>query len=371
MSRRRRTDEVGFGSDSFLDIIANIVGILIILIVVAGMRVSQAPLPILADTAGNATGCAASTESKEPGICEANLIAGDPQRDAPPTRPVAAPRPSPGLVRQIARLEQEIAVMESEAAARGDERQRALAQRSDIENKLEATGAAVAAEQDALQRSKSRLKRLHGELNAKRAELITLQTRLDQARRGKEPVKQITHRLTPISREVEGKEIHFRLAENRVAYLPIQELVERLRPQMQRQKDWLVNYRQHQGQVGPVGGFMMNYVIERQPFSVLDELRTGRVMIRIGLTKWELVPSPNLVAETTDEALKMGSAFIRKLKAADLDSTVTLWVYPDSYPIFRRLQKFAHNEGFTVAARPLPFGVPIAGSPNGTRSAAQ
>ena len=38
MSRRRSSGDQEFGSDSFLDIIANIVGILIILIVVAGLR---------------------------------------------------------------------------------------------------------------------------------------------------------------------------------------------------------------------------------------------------------------------------------------------------------------------------------------------
>ena len=48
MSRRTARAELGFGSDSFLDIIANIVGILIILIVVAGMRVSNAPVPLAA-----------------------------------------------------------------------------------------------------------------------------------------------------------------------------------------------------------------------------------------------------------------------------------------------------------------------------------
>ena len=45
MTRRssRRTDEFGFGSDSFLDVVANIVGILIILIVMVGVRVKNAP----------------------------------------------------------------------------------------------------------------------------------------------------------------------------------------------------------------------------------------------------------------------------------------------------------------------------------------
>lgn len=41
MSRRKAAGEQEFGSDSFLDIIANIVGILIILIVVAGMKVAR------------------------------------------------------------------------------------------------------------------------------------------------------------------------------------------------------------------------------------------------------------------------------------------------------------------------------------------
>ncbi len=44
MSRKNRDNEQSFGSDAFLDVIANIVGILIILIVVAGVKVSRAPL---------------------------------------------------------------------------------------------------------------------------------------------------------------------------------------------------------------------------------------------------------------------------------------------------------------------------------------
>ncbi|HCS55295.1 MAG TPA: hypothetical protein DIW81_27535, partial [Planctomycetaceae bacterium] len=44
MSRKRNnSDTLEAGSDSFLDIVANIVGILIILIVIAGVRMTQAP----------------------------------------------------------------------------------------------------------------------------------------------------------------------------------------------------------------------------------------------------------------------------------------------------------------------------------------
>src|SRR5262249_48128777 len=43
MARHKHSGEVNIGSDSFLDVIANIVGILIILIVVAGIRVHAVP----------------------------------------------------------------------------------------------------------------------------------------------------------------------------------------------------------------------------------------------------------------------------------------------------------------------------------------
>ncbi|MCA9063846.1 MAG: hypothetical protein KDA96_12325, partial [Planctomycetaceae bacterium] len=44
MSRRPAESELQFGSDSFLDVIANIVGILIILTVIVGLRVARQPV---------------------------------------------------------------------------------------------------------------------------------------------------------------------------------------------------------------------------------------------------------------------------------------------------------------------------------------
>ena len=57
--------------------------------------------------------------------------------------------------------------------------------------------------------------------------------------------------------------------------------------------------------------------------------------------------------------------------SAGSDTTLTFWVYPDSYTLYRKLQSFAHEQGFPVAGRPLPTGVAISGSPNGTKSASQ
>ena len=52
-------------------------------------------------------------------------------------------------------------------------------------------------------------------------------------------------------------------------------------------------------------------------------------------------------------------------------TTITLWVYPDSFTLYRRLRNELVEQGFSVAARPLADGMTIRRSPLGTQSAAQ
>ena len=85
----------------------------------------------------------------------------------------------------------------------------------------------------------------------------------------------------------------------------------------------------------------------------------------------KFLPQPELVRESLDEALRPGSVFIRELQMADVKTTLTFWVYPDSYGTYRQLKEFAHAEGFTVAARPLEEGEVISASPWGSKSAGQ
>jgi len=53
------------------------------------------------------------------------------------------------------------------------------------------------------------------------------------------------------------------------------------------------------------------------------------------------------------------------------NTTVTIWVYPDSFDDFRALKAELFRLGYLTAARPMPMGEPIAGSPSGHRSAAE
>ena len=75
---------------------------------------------------------------------------------------------------------------------------------------------------------------------------------------------------------------------------------------------------------------------------------------------------------TVEQALADGSQFRRVLSGfRPSKTTITIWTYPDSFAEFRRLKQQLYQLGFPTAARPLPDGVPIGGSPHGTKSAAE
>jgi hypothetical protein len=90
------------------------------------------------------------------------------------------------------------------------------------------------------------------------------------------------------------------------------------------------------------------------------------------LRRWTLVPVASELGETVDEALAPQSAFRNELARCKPGRTaITIWVYSDSFGPFRRLREELYRLGFVVAARPLPPEVPISGSPEGSKSAAQ
>ena len=111
--------------------------------------------------------------------------------------------------------------------------------------------------------------------------------------------------------------------------------------------------------------------VERRPVALVDELRHGRGMVRIAVTRWTIRPEPELASESIARALSSGSRFRTVLRASDPKTALTFWVYPDSFSGLRRLQTAAHKAGFRVASRQLPTGITISGSPDGTRAQSQ
>lgn len=391
---RRRHDNEEIQADSILDVVANIVGILIILIVCAAVRAGSAPLelqalltpPPEASSEPSEEGLSTPAPEPEPASTEpapegplASLPSPKPM-EAPPvlTAPVEPPRllappkdiePSAETIAQFEQVQQELERLQNERAAALRALSSVGSGEEDMRQKIAALEGELKDAEAANQTRQSVTADSQSTVNDIAAKLAAARRQLDALEKVKPPAKELRHRVTPVSRMVTGNEVHFRLSEGRIAYVPMEEMKERLKIQIGKQREWLSKFRKHQGEIGPVHGFRMRYVVEREDSGV-EDLRQGGMM-RIVVSSFECVPDASLKGETAKEALKKNSSFQQLLRSASPEATLTFWVYPDSFGLYRDLTQFAHREGFTVAARPLPMGVPIAGSPKGSRSSGQ
>ncbi|MFV0444243.1 MAG: hypothetical protein ACK5Q5_11800 [Planctomycetaceae bacterium] len=389
----RRHEDQAFGSDSFLDIIANVVGILIILIVVAGVKVSRLPVlsmtppvetaPQAAEPVAVVTPPASPPVAEPPPAPEASVWE-EPEIEEPPRLPprvIVAEKPLPDLpvpvaprelVVQSETLRQTIAQLDSTRARLQAELSAASHESAQSEQQLKRLQSQTALAAQATSRERQDLAAGEKELAATREQLARLQQLLVEAEQDVEPAATpIQHRVTPIGRAVHGQELHYYLSQGRVAYVPVEELARRLRNQIDRQKEIFAKMERYEGSLDPLDGFRMSYVIQRSPLSLQEELKFGQGIIRMQVSQWVLTPEPGLESETPEQAQKRGSKFYQSLLTAGPLATLTFWVYPDSFDACRELKEFAHQHGYDVAARPLPYGVPIAGSPDGSRSVAQ
>lgn len=388
MPRRQHEEETGFGSDSFLDIVANMVGILIILIVIAGVRVSQAPMTPSSsetETAVEYGPLAEGTTDAPVWRPPVDLPRSDIPAKPEPVVVDVTPEPDPSLearhARQLAALkglQSQVDSARSKASAAEASRtaaergvRLALASLPELDERVrrgQADYSLLAQElekqRSTIRASESQIGQLQQQVDAVRAELASLP-------RSENAANEIRHDLTPVSELIRGKEIHFHLKHGRVAEVPIDALMEEVKEQFERKRDWLMKSGGMEGTAGPIGGFRVNFSLERVSLSPLEELRMGSGMVRIALSEWTIEPEEPLPAETVEQASRPNSKFMLTLRAAPLDAACTFWVYPDSFDEFRELQKIVHEHKLRVAGRPLPEGIPITGSPHGSRSAAQ
>jgi hypothetical protein len=176
---------------------------------------------------------------------------------------------------------------------------------------------------------------------------------------------------TPISRAVDGPEAHLLISNGRVVFIPLEPLLTQLQTSAKREAQRLVSESEITETVGPVEGFRLKYTIERHDVApdVSSRVRGGAYA---RLQRWTLIPTSNDLGEPVRLALLEDSDFHRTLaKILPGRTTITIWVYPDGFDAFRQVRKELYRRGYTIAARPLPPGQQISGSPDGSKSAAQ
>ena len=340
MTRRIVETEENYGTDSFLDVVANLVGIMIVLVMIAGLRVKDAAT---ADMMAAAAATPAQDSNVERLQAEAD-----------------------GLESDILRAQEEIKVLDANSAAARQARD-VLAFEAAARERVEA------AKRDGVARAAQDTAQMEAELNVARGDEEALARELDavSAAPTSAPVL-VENYPTPISQTVFGQEAHFQLVGGRVTYIPLDELIAQFKQQARQRLYKLNDANEMVDTVGPIGGFRLRYTMEKVNVQVEGggQVVTGGTFAQ--LAEYELLPVSSQMGETFEDAMRPHSQFRSMLSEHEpRQTTVTLWTYDDSFTMFHNLRKELHAQGFNVAGRPLRHGQPIGGSPHGTRSAAQ
>ena len=340
MSRRKRsTLEMGY--DSFLDIVANLVGILIILVVVLGSRSREVAEAAARDALEN------SAEVSE--LRDARALADAARIDAE-------------------RLTRQAEIYDSEI----DKRRRERGMLLDL---LNAAREQWEEQKKELTDEQQRSGRLAAELAVAEKtlrDLVGERTKLEQA---EAPIVAIEHLPSPMAKTVFGEEIHLRLKDGLLSVVPIEGLVEGIREEFRR---GMAGNKPgtSQSTVGPIRGWMADYEMEKSQAIVNRGGSVGPV-VRMEMTGMTIRPANEPFGEPLSSVLASANAGQRTMLDIELagrdprTTTVTVWVYPDSFKEFRSLKEFLYARGIATAARPLPMGQPISGGPQGSRSSAQ
>ncbi|MDD4266683.1 MAG: hypothetical protein GXY25_11370 [Pirellulaceae bacterium] len=338
MTRRSPRENDQPGHDSFLDIVSNIVGILIILVMVTGVRAKN-DLPVDGPPGGG-TAIAALA-----GQLEAERARLDQWRSE-------ALQQS----RQVDEIEELVKVRDRERlllATAAEALARKLAERR---GRLDAEAQA--------QFDRSR------ELAATQAELDRLASAQLQLEAAKPAAILVEALPTPLGQTVHGDEAHFQLSGGRIIWIPLTQLLEEFKTDARSKASQLLSMPELTDTIGPYGGFRLRYTLQRRQMSPEMAMAAGGGPFA-QLRQWTLIPTSNELGEPVDEALREGSRFRAVVRGLPRTTTITIWTYEDSFDAFRRIKQELFALGFDTAARPLPLGVPISGSPSGSKSSAQ
>jgi len=355
-SRHRSAGAVALGHDAFLDIVANLVGILIILVVILGSRTGEVADAIREKSATDPQAASSELVTDQPLTVEkVQQRIEDLQVEG--QRAIEALADSQRLEREIRRSDAEL--------------QQVARQRGQLMDLINVAKSAWEDKQKDLDKKDVERGKAEAKIAAAKKELEDLQQARSRVESSERPVVAVSHLPTPMAKTVFGEELHFRLKGGRLAIVPIDRLVAEIQRDLQRSapggRDGVID-----SAVGPIQGFVARYEMEKSREMVN---RGGQMATatRVQLVSMVLEPLSEPHGQPLAEVLASdGNLLDVELAGRSPDkTTVTVWVYPDSFGEFRRLKEHLYARGYATAARPLPMNRPIAGGPQGTKSIAQ
>jgi hypothetical protein len=335
--RKSKNTEIELGGqDSFLDLVSNIVSILIILVMVAGIRAQY-------------------SSANAEGVADAQMLADLEEKycNMQEKKETAA----------LLRMDVEELHFQSEVLAEQIFLQsREFDTLFNLMTSMRAGIELAAEEKSQTFKEKIEYQRQFLETNAKLEQIDKAKTYYRQIRPKATVVENIP---TPLSRTVETKEVHFRLLGGKIVHVPFDELLMQLRGHIIEDRNRYSKQGVSVGKVGPVENFELGFLV------TTDVPMPGGY--GIGLQYAEVLPMFEPLGQPLRQALSSPqSEFRRKLSAFQKSIyTVTVWIYPDSFEEYQELKQFLQKQGYSVAARPMVMGHTIGMSPYGTKSSTQ
>jgi hypothetical protein len=340
VSRARAEQFEAPGKDSFLDVVANVVAILIILVIVVG---SQASRTVIQKETARQAALAASGSGPQAEVARAQAE-------------------EQAVEASVRELQSTIDRQQMEIAFRQAERDR-------VQLLVTVADQRLSEHRGQLSEAEKARYDLDAELVASRGELASLTQA--EFRPVKPPKIVLQHLPTPMARTVFGTEVHFRLQGRRLTYVPWDEMLAQLKADAPNQVQKLRSQPRVEVSLPVIAGFGARYVLKMAEVQMQTRIGVATQSQAVLEKIYFVDAEPNL-GQPVAEALLPNSDFRGRLSAHKPQATtVTIWVYPDSFDDFRTIKAELFKLGFLCAARPLPDSQPIGGSPDGTRSSAE
>jgi len=352
--RHDRFQEEGSSDDSFLDVVANVVGVLIILIMLVGMSASQSILVANSD----------KTSADE----ELQLTLLESSRDTAELSDELEQATEAALASQraIQKMALQVARVSHEAKTYDQQRIQLAMHRSVMEEDIERRKKLLDGEDQQefeVQRQLMESKLDLDKLSQEKLNLIS----------ASDTVTEVECVPTPLARVVEGESIHLRLSKGLVSIVPLEELMAQIEYNLEG-----IRRRLHEnGRVvetfGPLEGYRLKFTVTKRNASAsVGGPLVGQVR-RDSFDQYaEITPTSETIGQNVEQSLLPTGMLFQHLQAKRRQRpAVVVWLYTDSFDEFRPLKQKLWEMGFSLATRPMRPGTHIGASPKGSRAAAQ
>ena len=183
--------------------------------------------------------------------------------------------------------------------------------------------------------------------------------------------KVIEHLPSPIAKTVFSNETHVLVSQGRLTLVPMDALIDRMKSEWKVKAEKLETTYRTVETAGPIDGFRIQYELVRE--TEHQSTKVGLVKRdRVNFRQFQLIPDPSNRGVELAAAFQEGSKFKELLARFEpRTTTVSIWVYPDSFQQHNQLKTWLHEQGFQIASWPMDFGKRISGGPNGFKTSAQ